>query len=200
MGRKCEFRRKVLTTSILPSCPTLLGTPSPYLSSAPYFPASSLFPVHRRLAHLRLRMRLLLGIAALAQALRPPLRPQRSATPNLPNAYVLPRSLHNAYAHALADAPAVAAPNLTAVLNVTAEKTPPKEEKKPPKKGKALTLKQLKAATGLAYADEYGEYDVPIVDTPMWFRLNVKRNSEKRMQSTLLALADHDHRWRVRVR
>ena len=55
-----------------------------------------------------------------------------------------------------------------------------------------LTPKQ---ATGLNFTDAYGEHDVPIVDTPLWYRLNVRKASEKRVCETLLALSD-EPRWR----
>ena len=55
-----------------------------------------------------------------------------------------------------------------------------------------LTPKQ---ATGLNYSDAYGEHDVPIVETPLWYRLNVRKASEKRVCESLLALGE-EPRWR----
>jgi transcription antitermination factor NusG len=60
------------------------------------------------------------------------------------------------------------------------------------KKAPKLTPKQ---ATGLIYFDKQGEYDVPLVDEPMWYRLQVRKNSEKRICEMFLLLRDDDH-WK----
>jgi transcription antitermination factor NusG len=52
-----------------------------------------------------------------------------------------------------------------------------------------------KEATGFKYADKHGEYDVPIIDEPMWYRVTVRKGIEKRM-CDMLEEAKGEAPWR----
>ena len=65
------------------------------------------------------------------------------------------------------------------------------------KKGKKKTTfsKNPRDRTGFNFTDELGEYDVPIIDVPMWFRIQVRRNSERKFTENINKLRMSSERW-----
>lgn len=63
-----------------------------------------------------------------------------------------------------------------------------KTKKEKPKKLSA------RERTGYKYKDEEGMYDVPIIDEPMWYRLTVRKASEKRLTEAFNELAKSE-KW-----
>jgi len=61
------------------------------------------------------------------------------------------------------------------------------------------SLKRVKISarekTGFIYSDKDGEYDVPIIDSPMWYRVSVRKSSEKKISEHLKSLGEEVPRW-----
>lgn len=79
----------------------------------------------------------------------------------------------------------------------TKKKTRVKKEKvaKEPKEPKVKAEKKLKLspkeklkAKGFVFSDEEGDYDVPIIKDAMWYRLSVRKNSEKKLCELMMNL------------
>ena len=62
-------------------------------------------------------------------------------------------------------------------------------------KKKASFSKNPRDRTGFNFTDEFGEYDVPIIDVPMWFRVQVRRNSERKFTENINKLRMSSERW-----
>ena len=75
------------------------------------------------------------------------------------------------------------------VKPVAKKKVKPKTKKA---KAKRPTARE---ATGLQYRDDEGTYDVPFVDEPKWYRLTVRKSSEKRLTEKFLELKESE-RWK----
>jgi len=79
-------------------------------------------------------------------------------------------------------------------LQKEAEKAARKEKKLLASIEKTKSARQL---TGYNYADKYGEYDVPIVDEHLWYRMQVRKNSEKKSCEMLMMLeASGEKKWK----
>ena len=62
-------------------------------------------------------------------------------------------------------------------------------------KKKAVFSRNPRDRTGFNFTDEFGEYDVPIIDVPMWFRVQVRRNSERKFTENINKLRSSSERW-----
>ena len=62
-------------------------------------------------------------------------------------------------------------------------------------KKKAVFSRNPRDRTGFNFTDEFGEYDVPIIDVPMWFRVQVRRNSERKFTENINKLRMSSERW-----
>ena len=65
-----------------------------------------------------------------------------------------------------------------------------------PVKKKRQIKKTPRQISGYNFRDKDGEYDVPIIDEPKWYRIQVRRSSEKTTCSKMLELAADDERWK----
>jgi transcription antitermination factor NusG len=76
-------------------------------------------------------------------------------------------------------------------------KTMKKRRKKSGKgQQKSLFPRTPRDFSGFRFRDEEGEYDVPFIDEPMWFRLQVRKSSEKRFCENILEMSkDRDSKW-----
>ena len=79
----------------------------------------------------------------------------------------------------------------------------PKAVSSKPKKAKVEKPKKLSAREkeiemfpDLKFSDADGEYDVPVTDAPMWFRLQVRKNSEKRFLESIANLYETNPAWK----
>lgn len=52
-----------------------------------------------------------------------------------------------------------------------------------------------KELTGYQFKDNEGEYDVPFIDEPMWYRLSVRKNSEKKLCENMIYLRKKNPIW-----
>ena len=55
---------------------------------------------------------------------------------------------------------------------------------------KEIDSRSEKEKTGLVYRDNVEEYDVPLLKTPMWFKVSVRKNSELKLAEHLIAIRD----------
>lgn len=64
------------------------------------------------------------------------------------------------------------------------------------KKAKKPVSKDPRDFSGFRFRDEEGEYDVPFIEEAMWFRLQVRKSSEKRFCENVLEMSkDQDSKW-----
>lgn len=74
------------------------------------------------------------------------------------------------------------------------EDNQPKKVKK--KAARREVSKDPRDFSGYRFRDEEGQYDVPFIDEAMWFRLQVRKSSEKRFCENILELSkDQDSKW-----
>ena len=62
-------------------------------------------------------------------------------------------------------------------------------------KKKAVFSRNPRDRTGFNFSDEFGEYDVPIIDKPMWYRVQIRRNSERKFVEDINKLRLSSAEW-----